>query len=52
MKDTQVRGGYILHVGAVEGTLRVGDKLNLLVDGVSWGGASGWGELGWGWWVG
>ena len=42
MKDTQVRGGYVLHVGVVEGTLRVGDKLCLQVDGVS----------GVGWWVG
>lgn len=26
------RGGYILHIGVVEGTLRVGDKLNLHID--------------------
>ncbi|CAD7080272.1 unnamed protein product [Hermetia illucens] len=26
------RGGYILHIGVVEGTLKVGDELNLQVD--------------------
>lgn len=26
------RGGYILHIGVVEGTLRIGDKLNLHID--------------------
>ena len=41
VKDTQVHGGYVLHVGVVEGTLSVGDKLSLLVDGVSGGGAGG-----------
>ena len=30
----QVRGGYVLHVGTVEGTIRVGDKLTILVDEV------------------
>ena len=55
VKDTQVHGGYVLHVGVVEGTLSVGDKLSLLVDGVSGGGAgecSGVGlvgAVGWGW---
>ena len=34
VKDTQVRGGYVLHVGTVEGTLKVGDKLVLTIDGV------------------
>ena len=47
VKDTQVHGGYVLHVGVVKGTLSVGDKLSLLVDGVSGGGASRW--CGWGW---
>ncbi|KAL9923460.1 alanine--tRNA ligase, cytoplasmic [Glossina fuscipes fuscipes] len=28
------RGGYILHIGTVEGTLSVGDTLNLLIDAV------------------
>ena len=41
VKDTQVHGGYVLHVGVVEGTLSVGDKLSLLVDGGSDGGAGG-----------
>ena len=36
-----MHGGYVLHVGVVEGTLLVGDKLSLLVDGVSRGGAGG-----------
>ena len=55
VKDTQVHGGYVLHVGVVEGTLSVGDKLSLLVDGVSGGGAGEWGgvglvgAVGWGW---
>lgn len=35
MKNVQVRGGYVLHIGNVEGTLRVGDKVKCLVDGVS-----------------
>ena len=60
VKDTQVHGGYVLHVGVVEGTLSVGDKLSLLVDGVSGAGlvdgVSGAGLVGWvggvGWWAG
>lgn len=28
------KGGYILHIGIVEGTLRAGDKLNLQFDAV------------------
>ncbi|CAG5958455.1 unnamed protein product [Menidia menidia] len=32
VKNTQVRGGYVLHVGAVYGTLRVGDRVTLHVD--------------------
>lgn len=35
IRDVQVKGGYIIHMGTVEGTIRVGDKLNLLVDTVS-----------------
>lgn len=34
MKNTQVRGGYVLHVGTVYGTLKVGDRLILHVDEV------------------
>ena len=29
----QVRGGYILHIGVIEGSLRVGDHVTLHVDG-------------------
>ena len=36
MKNVQVRGGYVLHIGSLEGTLRVGDTLNVFVDQVSW----------------
>ncbi|XP_076589792.1 alanine--tRNA ligase, cytoplasmic-like [Chaetodon auriga] len=32
VKNTQVRGGYILHVGTVYGTLKVGDHVTLRVD--------------------
>ena len=34
IRDTQVRGGYTLHIGTVEGTIMVGDKFHLLIDGV------------------
>ena len=27
VKDVQVRGGYVVHVGAVEGSLKVGDRI-------------------------
>lgn len=37
MKDVQVRGGYVLHVGLIEGTVRIGDKLTLCIDGVKGG---------------
>lgn len=30
--NVQVRGGYILHVGKVEGTFKVGDKVRLNID--------------------
>ncbi|TKS73754.1 Alanine--tRNA ligase, cytoplasmic [Collichthys lucidus] len=32
VKNTQVRGGYVLHVGTVYGTLKVGDHVALHVD--------------------
>lgn len=35
IKDVQVRGGYVLHVGVVEGSLSVGDEVRLQVDVVS-----------------
>ena len=35
MRDVQVRGGYVLHVGAIEGRLKVGDKVVSTIDGVS-----------------
>lgn len=34
VKNTQVRGGYILHVGTVYGTLKVGDQVTLHLDEV------------------
>uniref|UniRef100_A0AAY5KF92 Alanine--tRNA ligase n=1 Tax=Esox lucius TaxID=8010 RepID=A0AAY5KF92_ESOLU len=32
VKNTQVRGGYVLHIGTVYGTLKVGDRVVLHVD--------------------
>ncbi|XP_077289873.1 alanine--tRNA ligase, cytoplasmic [Arctopsyche grandis] len=32
VKNVQVKGGYILHIGVVEGTLKIGDKLSLHID--------------------
>uniref|UniRef100_A0A4W4FZE8 Alanine--tRNA ligase n=1 Tax=Electrophorus electricus TaxID=8005 RepID=A0A4W4FZE8_ELEEL len=32
VKNTQVRGGYVLHIGTVYGTLKVGNRLTLHVD--------------------
>ncbi|KAM4572903.1 alanine--tRNA ligase, cytoplasmic isoform 1-T2 [Odontesthes bonariensis] len=32
VKNTQVRGGYVLHVGTVYGSLKVGDRVTLHVD--------------------
>jgi len=32
VKDCQVQGGYVLHVGTVVGELKIGDKLNLYID--------------------
>lgn len=35
VKNVQVRAGYILHIGNVEGTLRVGDQVKCCIDEVS-----------------
>lgn len=32
VKNVQVKGGYVLHVGKVEGTFKVGDRLSLHID--------------------
>jgi alanyl-tRNA synthetase len=32
VRNVQVRAGYVLHIGNVEGTLRVGDKVKCLID--------------------
>jgi alanyl-tRNA synthetase len=32
VRDTQVRGGYVLHIGVVEGSFKVGDKVNQQID--------------------
>lgn len=32
MNNVQVRGGYVLHIGRLEGTLKVGDTVKLHVD--------------------
>ena len=34
VKNVQVRGGYVLHIGVIEGTLNVGDTLKLYIDEV------------------
>ncbi len=34
VKNVQMRGGFIIHMGEVEGTIRVGDTLRLFVDEV------------------
>jgi len=34
VKNVQVRAGYILHIGVVEGTLRVGDQVKCCIDEV------------------
>lgn len=34
VKNTQVRGGYVLHLGTVYGVLKVGDRITLRVDEV------------------
>ena len=35
VRNVQVRGGYVLHIGVIEGTLKVGDTLKLNIDEVS-----------------
>lgn len=32
VKNVQVRGGYVIHIGNLEGTLAKGDKVNLFID--------------------
>ncbi|XP_072278245.1 alanine--tRNA ligase, cytoplasmic [Pyxicephalus adspersus] len=32
VRNTQVRGGYVLHIGTVYGTLKVGDSVHLYID--------------------
>ncbi|ESO83071.1 hypothetical protein LOTGIDRAFT_197664 [Lottia gigantea] len=32
IKNVQVRGGYVLHIGTIEGVLKVGDQVKLSVD--------------------
>ncbi|KAM9301837.1 alanine--tRNA ligase, cytoplasmic [Gastrophryne carolinensis] len=32
VRNTQVRGGYVLHVGTVYGSLKVGDRVRLFID--------------------
>lgn len=34
VKNVQVRGGYVLHIGNVEGSLSVGDTVTLNIDEV------------------
>ena len=34
MKNCQVRGGYVLHIGNLEGAIKVGDSLKLFPDWV------------------
>ena len=33
--DVQVHAGYVLHVGALEGKLKVGDKMKCFIDEVT-----------------
>lgn len=32
VKNVQVRGGYVLHIGSIEGTLKKGDRVSLHID--------------------
>jgi alanyl-tRNA synthetase len=32
VKDVQVKGGYVLHIGSTEGSFKVGDKVTLTID--------------------
>lgn len=34
MYNVQVRGGYVLHVGKLDGSVKVGDQLKLYIDEV------------------
>eukprot|EP00731_Ephydatia_muelleri_P026421 Em0018g521a len=33
VNDVQVRGGYVLHIGTLNGQLKVGDSVNMTIDG-------------------
>lgn len=35
VKNVQVRGGYVLHIGTLYGSLKVGDQVHLTIDEVS-----------------
>lgn len=35
VKNVQVRGGYVLHIGTLYGSLKVGDQVHLSIDEVS-----------------
>lgn len=32
VKNVQIRGGYVIHIGSLEGSLKVGDSVNLYID--------------------
>lgn len=32
VKNVQIRGGYVIHIGSVEGTLKIGDRVVLHID--------------------
>lgn len=34
VRNVQVRGGYVLHIGVIEGRLRVGDTVRQAIDEV------------------
>ena len=34
VKNVQVRGGYVLHVGSIEGRLKIGDGVTCTIDAV------------------
>ena len=36
VKDVQVRGGYVLHIGTMEGTLALGDTVTCAIDAVGY----------------
>ena len=35
VKNVQVRGGYVLHIGTAEGLFKVGDTVKLMLDEVN-----------------